>query len=78
MTKQCWFILFLQTSDAGIREAILAALKGVLKHAGKNVSSVTRSRVYMLLKDLIHSDDDPVRVSASSILGVLSQVGHIH
>lgn len=56
----------------------MAALKGVLKHAGKNVSSVTRSRVYMLLKDLIHSDDDPVRVSASSILGVLSQVGHIH
>lgn len=63
----------LQGSDGGVREAILSALKGVLKHAGKNVSSAVRSRIYSVLKDLIHHDDDRVRVYAASILGVLTQ-----
>ncbi|XP_039048926.1 protein ILITYHIA-like [Hibiscus syriacus] len=63
----------LQASDSGVREAILTALKGVVKHAGKSVSPATRTRVYALLKDLIHQDDDQVRVFAFSILGVLSQ-----
>ncbi|XWS58445.1 hypothetical protein CRYUN_Cryun08bG0034400 [Craigia yunnanensis] len=63
----------LQASDSGIREAILTALKGVVKHAGKSVSPATRTRVYTLLKDLIHHDDDQVRMFASSILGVISQ-----
>ncbi|KAJ0080466.1 hypothetical protein Patl1_23083 [Pistacia atlantica] len=63
----------LQESDAGIREAILTALKGVLKHAGKIVSSTVRSRVYVILKDLIHHDDDQVRISAANILGIMSQ-----
>ncbi|KAJ4721119.1 translational activator GCN1 [Melia azedarach] len=63
----------LQASDGGIREAILTALKGVLKHAGKSVSSAVRTRVYFVLKDLIHHDDDQVRISAASILGIMSQ-----
>ncbi|PPR92002.1 hypothetical protein GOBAR_AA28683 [Gossypium barbadense] len=63
----------LQASDSGVREAILSALKGVVKHAGKSVSPATRTRIYTLLKDLIHHDDDQVRMFASSILGVISQ-----
>ncbi|KAH1083318.1 hypothetical protein J1N35_023079 [Gossypium stocksii] len=63
----------LQASDSGVREAILTALKGVVKHAGKSVSPATRTRIYTLLKDLIHHDDDQVRMFASSILGVISQ-----
>lgn len=63
----------LQVSDGGVREAILSALKGVLKHAGKNVSSAVRDRVYSVLKELIHHDDDRVRMYAASILGFLTQ-----
>ncbi|KAJ6871112.1 hypothetical protein NC652_036704 [Populus alba x Populus x berolinensis] len=62
----------LQASDAGVREAILTALKGVLKHAGKSVSDPIRVRVFSQLKDLIHHDDDQVRISAASILGITS------
>ncbi|KAJ1413832.1 TOG domain [Sesbania bispinosa] len=64
----------LQGSDGGVREAILTALKGVLKHAGKNVSSAVRNRVYSVLKDLIHHDDDRVRMHAASIMGILTQL----
>lgn len=63
----------LQASDAGIREANLTALKGVVKYAGMNLSSAVKTRVYMLLKDMIHHDDDQVRVSAADILGIISQ-----
>ncbi|XVF57046.1 hypothetical protein PTKIN_Ptkin06aG0171600 [Pterospermum kingtungense] len=63
----------LQASDSGVREAILTALKGVVKYAGQSLSPTTRSRVYTLLKDLIHHDDDQVRMFASSIMGVVSQ-----
>ncbi|KAJ6856795.1 hypothetical protein NC651_038465 [Populus alba x Populus x berolinensis] len=65
----------LQASNAGVREAILTALKGVLKHAGKSVSDPIRVRVFSQLKDLIHHDDDQVRISAASILGITSPVG---
>nr|TKS17860.1 hypothetical protein D5086_0000009260 [Populus alba] len=68
----------LQASDAGVREAILTALKGVLKHAGKSVSDPIRVRVFSQLKDLIHHDDDQVRISAASILGITSPVGLVH
>uniref|UniRef100_A0A6N2KG60 TOG domain-containing protein n=1 Tax=Salix viminalis TaxID=40686 RepID=A0A6N2KG60_SALVM len=63
----------LQASDAGVREAILTALKGVLKHAGKSVSDPVRVRVFSQLKDLIHHDEDQVRICAASILGITSQ-----
>ncbi|XP_019228337.1 PREDICTED: eIF-2-alpha kinase activator GCN1-like [Nicotiana attenuata] len=56
-----------QTSDVGIREATLTALKGVIKHAGGSVSIASRTRVYTLLNDLIHNDDDQIRSSAASI-----------
>nr|XP_034925307.1 protein ILITYHIA isoform X3 [Populus alba] len=65
-------------SDAGVREAILTALKGVLKHAGKSVSDPVRVRVFSQLKDLIHHDDDQVRISAASILGITSQYMEEH
>nr|XP_034925309.1 protein ILITYHIA isoform X5 [Populus alba] len=68
----------LQASDAGVREAILTALKGVLKHAGKSVSDPVRVRVFSQLKDLIHHDDDQVRISAASILGITSQYMEEH
>ncbi|KAF8392110.1 hypothetical protein HHK36_022452 [Tetracentron sinense] len=63
----------LQASDGGVREAVLTALKGVLKHAGKSVGSTVKSRVYIILEDLIHLDDDQVRSSAASVLGTISQ-----
>ncbi|KAG6737610.1 hypothetical protein POTOM_059138 [Populus tomentosa] len=68
----------LQASDAGVREAILTALKGVLKHAGKSVSDPVRVRVFSQFKDLIHYDDDQVRISAASILGITSQYMEEH
>ncbi|XP_058094955.1 protein ILITYHIA isoform X2 [Magnolia sinica] len=63
----------LQESDGGVREAVLTALKGVLKHAGKSVSKAVRSHVCNLLKDLIQLDDDQVRRSAARVLGIISQ-----
>ncbi|KAF6144359.1 hypothetical protein GIB67_024586 [Kingdonia uniflora] len=63
----------LQASDGGVREAILTALKGVLKHAGKSVSISIRSRVAVLLKELINLDDDQVRSSSARVLGTMSQ-----
>ncbi|KAG5549672.1 hypothetical protein RHGRI_014840 [Rhododendron griersonianum] len=63
----------LQASDGGVRDAILAALRGVLKHAGKSVSSTFRTRVYTALKDLIYNDEDRIRASASSMLGIISK-----
>lgn len=38
------------------------------------MGSAVRSRVFTLLRDLIHNDDDQVRISAASILGIISQV----
>ncbi|KAM7250092.1 hypothetical protein ACFE04_021975 [Oxalis oulophora] len=63
----------LQASDTAIREAILTALKGVLKHAGKNVGSAVRIRVYSQMKDLINNEEDQVRICAANILGIISQ-----
>ncbi|XP_058216318.1 protein ILITYHIA isoform X2 [Rhododendron vialii] len=63
----------LQASDGGVQDAILAALRGVLKHAGKSVSSTFRTRVYTALKDLIYNDEDQIRASASSMLGIISK-----
>lgn len=67
-------IFVYQASDGGVRDAILAALRGVLKHAGKSVSSTFRTRVYTALKDLIYNDEDQIRASASSMLGIISKV----
>lgn len=63
-----------QASNGGVREAVLTALKGVLKHAGKSVSSAIRSRVCILLEDLIQLDEDQVRISSARVLGTVSKV----
>lgn len=56
---------------------MLTALKGVLKHAGKSVSYPTKTRVVILLKDLIHVDADQIRTCAAGVLGTMSQVSLI-
>ncbi|KAI4338617.1 hypothetical protein MLD38_023653 [Melastoma candidum] len=63
----------LQASDPNVREAILTALKGVLRHAGKSVNGAVMVNVYELLKDLINHEDDQVRSYAADILGIASQ-----
>ncbi|KAL5990286.1 eIF-2-alpha kinase activator GCN1 [Asimina triloba] len=63
----------LQASDGGVREAMLTALKGVLKHAGKSVSKVVRTRVCDLHRDLIQIDDEQIRNSAARVLGIISK-----
>ncbi|ONK79574.1 uncharacterized protein A4U43_C01F7760 [Asparagus officinalis] len=63
----------LQASVGGVREAVLTALMGVIKHAGKSVGSVIRSRVCILLKDTIQLEDDEVRESAAKVMGAISQ-----
>ncbi|XP_010470324.1 PREDICTED: eIF-2-alpha kinase activator GCN1-like isoform X1 [Camelina sativa] len=62
-----------QAADSGVREAILFAMRGVIKHAGKSIGPAVRLLIFDLLKDLLHHDDDQVRISATSMLGVLSQ-----
>lgn len=49
-------------------------MRGVIKHAGKSIGPAVRLRIFDLLKDLMHHEDDQVRISATSMLGVLSQV----
>lgn len=64
-----------QAADSGVREAILSAMRGVIKHAGKSIGPAVRIRIFDLIKELMHNDDDQVRIFATSILGILSQVG---
>ncbi|GAB2287177.1 eIF-2-alpha kinase activator GCN1 [Dionaea muscipula] len=63
----------LQAADGGVREAILTSLKGVVKHAGKNIGAAVKTRVFLLLKNLIDDEDDQVRIFSASILGIISQ-----
>ena len=53
---------------------MLSALKGVIKHAGKSVSSAIRSRGCALLEDLLQAQADDVRSCAAKVIGTLSQV----
>ncbi|KAL6583757.1 eIF-2-alpha kinase activator GCN1 [Orobanche minor] len=70
----CDLLSSFQASSGDVRLAILSTLKGVAKHAGKSLSDVVRTRVYSFLKDLIDDDEDQMRGSAASILGIISQV----
>ncbi|TVU45340.1 hypothetical protein EJB05_04825 [Eragrostis curvula] len=63
----------LQSGDESVKESVLSALKGVIKHAGKSVSSAIRSRGCALLKDLLQADADDVRSCAAKVIGTLSQ-----
>ncbi|ESQ38842.1 hypothetical protein EUTSA_v10022486mg [Eutrema salsugineum] len=69
----CDLLTSFQAADSGVREAILSAMRGVIKHAGKSIGPAVRIRIFDLLKDLMYKDDDQVRVSSTSMLGVLSQ-----
>lgn len=62
-----------QACDAGVRETILTALRGVVKHAGKSMGAPVRTRVYDLLRSLLDQEDDQIRTSAAGILGSISQ-----
>lgn len=62
-------------SEGGVKEAILVALQGVLKYAGKSVTASVISRVLIVLQDLVQSDDDQIRCSAAKAMGIVSQVG---
>ena len=53
---------------------MLSALKGVIKHAGKSVSSAIRSRGCALLEDLLQAEADDVRSCAAKVIGTLSRV----
>ncbi|KQK13484.1 protein ILITYHIA [Brachypodium distachyon] len=63
----------LQSGDDTVKESVLSALKGVVRHAGKSVSSAIRSRGCALLKDLLEAEADDVRSSAAKAIGTLSQ-----
>ncbi|KAJ9546026.1 hypothetical protein OSB04_025733 [Centaurea solstitialis] len=63
----------LQTSEGGVREAILVALQGVVKYAGKSVGAPVKTRVFDLLKVMIYNDDDQIRSSSARILGIISE-----
>eukprot|EP00252_Welwitschia_mirabilis_P007794 TRINITY_DN19495_c0_g1_i1.p1 TRINITY_DN19495_c0_g1~~TRINITY_DN19495_c0_g1_i1.p1 ORF type:complete len:999 (+),score=244.81 TRINITY_DN19495_c0_g1_i1:58-2997(+) len=60
-------------TDSGVKEAVLVALHGVLKHAGKSVTPSVVDRVIALLKDLLQSDEDQIRLRASGAVGIVSK-----
>ncbi|KAH9290136.1 hypothetical protein KI387_034253, partial [Taxus chinensis] len=60
-------------SEGGVKEAILVALQGVLKHAGKTVSVSVIIRVVTVLQEFLQLDDDQIRVSAAKAIGTVSQ-----
>ncbi|KAG6388178.1 hypothetical protein SASPL_153377 [Salvia splendens] len=63
----------LQASDPAVKEAILTALDGVIKNAGKSLSSAVISRLHTQIKDMLYSEDDQIRSPAAGILGFLLQ-----
>ncbi|KAG8380391.1 hypothetical protein BUALT_Bualt06G0010500 [Buddleja alternifolia] len=63
----------LQASDVAIQEAMLTALQGVIKNAGKSLSSTVITRVNTELRDMIYNEDDQIRSISASILGILLQ-----
>ncbi|XP_074569489.1 LOW QUALITY PROTEIN: protein ILITYHIA-like [Curcuma longa] len=64
----------LQSLDGGIKEAVLTALKGVIKHASKSVSSAIRLRASSLVRGMLQLDDDEVQSSAAKAMGIISQI----
>jgi hypothetical protein len=66
--------LCFQSGDESVKESVLSALKGVIKHAGKSVSAAIRSRGCGLLKDLLQADSDEIRSCAAKVIGTLFQV----
>ncbi|PKA55682.1 hypothetical protein AXF42_Ash011974 [Apostasia shenzhenica] len=62
----------LQVSDI-VKEAVLTALRGVIKHSGKSLSNAVRSRLVTLVRGMIQVDFDEVRESAAKVIGTVSQ-----
>lgn len=46
----------------------------MIKNAGKGLSSAVITRLLTQLKDMIYGEDDQIRSSAASILGILLKV----
>ncbi|KAL3812577.1 hypothetical protein ACJIZ3_013845 [Penstemon smallii] len=63
----------LQASDIAVQEAMLTALEGVIKNAGKSLSGAIITRVHTQLKDMIYNEDEQIRSSSACIFGILSQ-----
>ncbi|KAI0489335.1 hypothetical protein KFK09_029177 [Dendrobium nobile] len=63
----------LQASNGGVREAVLTALRGVIRHSGKSISNIVRCRLCTLLGELIQVDVDEVRESAAKVIGIMSK-----
>ncbi|KAL1532811.1 eIF-2-alpha kinase activator GCN1 [Salvia divinorum] len=61
----------LQASHPAVKEAILTALDGVIKNAGKSLSSTIITRLHTQPKEMLNSEHDQIRSSAASILGYL-------
>jgi hypothetical protein len=72
--KSIFFHSFIQSGDESVKESVLSALKGVIKHAGKSVSAPIRSRGCALLEDLLQAEADDIRSCAAKVIGTLSQV----
>eukprot|EP00850_Spirogloea_muscicola_P013326 SM000090S24288 [mRNA] locus=s90:11304:31514:- [translate_table: standard] len=60
----------IKNGEAGVKEAMLVALKGVVGNVGKSLSAATQSRVIASLMDLLPSEDDEIRSLAARTLGI--------
>eukprot|EP00850_Spirogloea_muscicola_P020733 SM000225S07012 [mRNA] locus=s225:44176:68989:+ [translate_table: standard] len=60
----------IKNGEAGVKEAMLVALKGVVGNVGKSLSVATQSRVVASLMDLLPSEDDEIRLLAARTLGI--------
>eukprot|EP00850_Spirogloea_muscicola_P017739 SM000155S01668 [mRNA] locus=s155:261471:283828:+ [translate_table: standard] len=60
----------IKNGEAGVKEAMLVALKGVVGNVGKSLSAATHSRVIASLMDLLPSEDDEIRLLAARTLGI--------
>ncbi|KAI5284173.1 translational activator of GCN4, partial [Ascosphaera acerosa] len=59
------------TADAGVRNAMLTALQGVVGKAGANMSDASRQAVLGLVEE---SDDDATNITSARLLGALAKV----
>ncbi|KAI5304344.1 translational activator of GCN4, partial [Ascosphaera pollenicola] len=60
-----------KTSDAGVKNAMLQALQGVVSKAGKNMSEASRQSILGLIDE---SDDDSMNITNAKLLGALVKV----
>ncbi|XP_024522570.1 protein ILITYHIA isoform X2 [Selaginella moellendorffii] len=63
----------LQSAEGGVKGAMLVALKGVVRHAGKSLSSAVLDRLTVLLQDLLATEEEEHRILAGKTFGLVSQ-----